>query len=466
MSRFFKPSLLAVAILLIYAAAPAGSPRNAGNELNELRQLRAKVNAEPDNAKAWRDLGVACCKQQKFAEARKYLLQAYKLNRNDPQTRFYLGLALERQNHPSLAVQMYQTFAKVPRSSPYRKLMEGRYRWLTRQMVREQIRQLLRQEPQLGAGQASAKTVAVLPLLYHGSDQAYAPLGKGLSEMMITDLSQVKSLTVVERVRLQALLDEFALGKSGMVDGQTAARAGKLLGAGRFVAGAYNVLGKDRVRVDVDFTDVVNPNASRDVSKTDALANLFKMEKALVFRTIVNMGIELTPEEEENIQRVPTKNLQAFMAYCTALAKEDAGQLKEAAKFYRQAVKLDPQFTEARSKAEAVESLSFAGGSSEIFLAQIDAKETAADAESTPASGEEGSAKPLVTTRLINVNHNIGSTFIPGQDRRNPMEEEQASELGGPPGPPRYNGDLPGPPGPPGSSGENLPGPPPPPGGK
>jgi curli biogenesis system outer membrane secretion channel CsgG len=55
--------------------------------------------------------------------------------------------------------------------------------------------------------------------------------------MLITDLSEVKGLQIVERIKLQALVEEMGLGASGLVEANTAPRVGKLLGAQWLIGG-------------------------------------------------------------------------------------------------------------------------------------------------------------------------------------------------------------------------------------
>src|SRR5688572_24780539 len=67
------------------------------------------------------------------------------------------------------------------------------------------------------AGQASAAervTVAVLYFDNNSADPQYDVLQKGLADMLVTDLSQVESLQVVEREKLQQLVDELKLQRS------------------------------------------------------------------------------------------------------------------------------------------------------------------------------------------------------------------------------------------------------------
>jgi tetratricopeptide (TPR) repeat protein len=275
-------------------------------------------------------------------------------------------------------------------------------------------------------------TVAVFPLKYRGKEKKYVSLGRGLSQMLIVDLGQVEELNLLERMRLQILLQELQLAQTDIVDKQTAPRVGKLLGAGRIIAGSFDVLQKNQVQVELMSWDVINGEYPDALNQTDALPNLFKMEKDLVFDVIEKMGIELTFQERERIQRIPTQNMRAFLAYCNGLEKEDAGQFEAAVKSYQQAFDLDPNFKTAEGKAEAAEGADQAGGSSDEILNQI---ATVEQTEAPPTV----SPHDLANTRLENLGNNIGSNFIPGQENRKATEEASSSgaDLGELPKPPR-----------------------------
>jgi len=224
----------------------------------------------------------------------------------------------------------------------------------------------------------------------------------------------------------------MALVKSASFDQSTAPRFGKVLGAGRIVAGAFNVIGKDQLQIDVQSWDIINRNFPAAATEAEALQNIFRLEKALVFNVIAGMGIELTPEEREKIQFIPTQSLQAFLAYSRGLEQEDAGQFEAAAGFYQQALQRDPNFGAAANKAEAAQSVSEAGGSKENVLV------VAQKVDPVLASESPTSQSDLVTDRLKNLGLNAGSNFVPGQDNRKPAEEVDKAygDLRKPPVPP------------------------------
>ena len=77
---------------------------------------------------------------------------------------------------------------------------------------------------------STPNSIAVLSFNNRSGQNKLTPLQKGLAVMLITDLVKVEQLRVVERVKIQALLDELELGSSGLVNTKTAPRVGKLLG--------------------------------------------------------------------------------------------------------------------------------------------------------------------------------------------------------------------------------------------
>ena len=59
----------------------------------------------------------------------------------------------------------------------------------------------------------NTKTVAISYFDNTSGSEQYNHLSKGLADMLITDLSNVKSLKIVEREKLESLLKEIDLGE-------------------------------------------------------------------------------------------------------------------------------------------------------------------------------------------------------------------------------------------------------------
>jgi TolB-like protein len=416
--------------LSLFSCATTKFGEGGGDTAAEIRKLQRQLLIKPNDPPALRDLGVLYFQARQYELARLNLYRSFMQVEDDPRTIFYYGMTLEYLGDVDGALRVYINYSDVAASSQYQKLIEGRYRTLTREAVQKQFQKLLADEQKLGTEKISPKAVAVFPLAYQGSDPKYEALGKGLSEMMLIDLGQVKNLQVIERIRIEALLEELKFGQTDKVDPTTAPRFGKLLSAGRVVSGAFNVNNLN-LRMDVAAWDVINKKYPDLKSSADELDNLFKVEKEVVFSIIKELGIILTPEERDRIQFIPTKNTFAFMNYCLGLKSEDARDFQGARVYYNQAASFDPNFGLAKTKVAAMEALSIAGGPKEKALS------VAEQAEPGGKKTKKKAGMNLVIERLQHLGDGIGSPFRPGQDDRKPAQEVvEAGILPEPPKPP------------------------------
>ena len=93
------------------------------------------------------------------------------------------------------------------------------------------------------AAQSNNSPVVAVLVFDNGSFGAgardYDGIGKGIADVMITDLAANPKVRVVDRTRIQQILDEQKLTKEGAVDANTAVRIGKLLGACYSIYGTY-----------------------------------------------------------------------------------------------------------------------------------------------------------------------------------------------------------------------------------
>lgn len=97
----------------------------------------------------------------------------------------------------------------------------------------------------LAAPLAAQNTPVVTVLAFENSSfgfsgaKDYDGIGKGIMDLMITDLASGTKVRVVDRERVNKLLEEQNLTKSGAIDGNTAIRVGKLFGACYSIYGSF-----------------------------------------------------------------------------------------------------------------------------------------------------------------------------------------------------------------------------------
>lgn len=193
--------------------------------------------------------------------------------------------------------------------------------------------------------------VAVVPFDNGGADE-FGRLGVGLQSMITTDLSQDDEVTVVERERLQDLVQEMGLAEKGVVDPVTAAKMGKVLGATHVVAGTYVVVGST-MRLDARLTNV-QTGAVAGVSADGEKDAFFELEKKLVSELLEAVGAELTPKERAAISKVHTADFDSFSEFSKGVALFDENRYDEALAVLRKVTEADGGFTLADATASAV----------------------------------------------------------------------------------------------------------------
>jgi TolB-like protein/Tfp pilus assembly protein PilF len=441
-----RPSLL-LSLLVVLVVGGCGGPsvtmdqeRSAFQE--EEDRLEKRLQDHPDDGEALRDLGSIYLRTDRPAQAYDALKKAYSRRPDDPKVLFYLGLASEQVGRRETALDLFSKFGEVPEGSKYRTLMEGRYEWLARKQAERQVQKMIAQEKNKpGANErVDPSVVAVVPMEYQGGEEKYQPLGRGLAEMFTTDLANVGRLKVVERVRLQAILDELELARSKYVDQATAPRVGRLLGAGRIVGGSYLVTSDEQLRLQVTLANVATGERAPQLERQRAGINeLFELQKEVTFSIVDQLGVELTPQEKAAIQEVPTQNLQAFLAYSRGLMAEDRGNYGAAARYYQRAQQIDPNFEQASQRSQKAESVQQGGGS------QGEALSSAAGEGGGQQSSQ--SSVNVVEQRLQSMGAGTGATTTGddgGDGGRDPAQEsetaEEESDLEDPPSPPSGGG--------------------------
>ena len=75
-----------------------------------------------------------------------------------------------------------------------------------------------------------------------GSDQ---DIGKGIADMLVTQLVRNGTYSVVERKQLDRILHEQNFQQSGRADASTAAQLGRLLGVDAIIIGSITQFGRD-----------------------------------------------------------------------------------------------------------------------------------------------------------------------------------------------------------------------------
>jgi len=232
------------------------------------------------------------------------------------------------------------------------------------------------------AAQANTPVVAVLYFDNNsfGKDRAdYDGLGKGIADLLINDLASNPSMRVVERDRIQSILQEQSLVQTKSIDPQTAVRLGKLLGAQYMITGGFMSDGKGTLLVtsrviNVETGAIMNPLKLESKGGEDVLGLIgqlsARLNSDLKLPALPRQTGDATskpagdaaakPPSHESPARTSSTRSQKLdvktaLLYSKALDEQDGGNSQKAAELYRAVLQRFPDFGPARQNLAKVQ---------------------------------------------------------------------------------------------------------------
>jgi len=355
-------TILAFAAACLFSACASSGPLPDPDPAN-IPALESQLAADPGDIDSALRLAGSYRAASRIEDARALLEGPALDGSDDPGVIVLLGLLDEDAGDFGSAQRRYAGLVQTLPGGDLRDEVERRLERVRIQALRDEARATLDRESELAQTAPDPTTISVFPFSYDGSDPQWAPLGVALAELLTTDLAITGRLTVLERVQVQALLDEMALGASGRVTEETAARSGRMLGSGHVVQGQYRVESNARVGVDAAVVEVGLPGTERvdPLSSEDAIDRIFDLEKQLALDIHDELGISLTSGERARIDERQTANVQALLAFGRGLSATDAGEFAQAEAFFAEATSLDPGFVLAQGRRQSAARAAGAG---------------------------------------------------------------------------------------------------------
>ena len=175
--------------------------------------------------------------------------------------------------------------------------------------------------------------VAVLRFDNNTGDERYDNLGRAMSSMMISDLSVIERIQLVERERIEEVMGELDLQYSGRVDPESAVELGMIVGAQYMVFGSFVTVDPE-MRLD---TRVTRTETAEIVTTADVRGQgdaLFDLQQQLADTLIAGLELVLTEEERALLQQQQQANriddVDTALAFSEALCLLDYGAYPEA----------------------------------------------------------------------------------------------------------------------------------------
>jgi TolB-like protein len=219
----------------------------------------------------------------------------------------------------------------------------------------------IEQENALETASAS-NTLAVLYFNNKTKKSKLDLIEKGLALMLMTDLSKVENIQIVERVKLQALKEELKLANSKLADPATSSRMGKLLGAKHLLGG--NIL-KEKIGHSRFASNLLKVPTEKIIGQPEAegklISDLLIMEKNLLNEIIKLLEIELSSAQAVELKKHLSENTKALIHLFRAINYSDRRDYERAYKFYKKALKEDPNLLLAQEAIDELFALKLIG---------------------------------------------------------------------------------------------------------
>jgi tetratricopeptide (TPR) repeat protein len=322
----------------------------------------SEIARNPQSVDAWRELGIAYYEQGNLEKAEDALKQANGI-KPDARANTYMGLIYEKQQMYDPAITAYGIALSLDPGGKTEKLIRIHLDQLVIKNIEQEVAQALTDEASIDVARIAPTTIAVVDFDGSHLPADLAPVARGLAEFTAADLGKVNSLDVVDRMKIDVILNELKLSESGAVDQSSAPRLGRLLGSYRLVTGSVLELGAEGIRMDGAIVTTTDSSIAIADPAEGQLANIFKVQKDFVFNIIDELGITLTAEERDAISEVPTESYLAFLAYCRGRDYQRRGFHRDAQAAFQQAQSEDAGFTEAGAAGDMVaDGLEFGGG--------------------------------------------------------------------------------------------------------
>ncbi len=190
---------------------------------------------------------------------------------------------------------------------------------------------------------SAQNTLSVLYFENTTADTEYQWLSKGLADMLISDLSGIPDIKIIERESLEKVLQEQALSLTGLTEEGSAVEVGKLLQADQLIYGAY-IVNDDVIRIDMKLVAVESGTILHALDVKGDIDDIFELETELV----TDLRLHLNLKERPVPRKPDTKSVDALARYYTGIDHLDHKRYAQAETEFTKATELDPLFYRAQ----------------------------------------------------------------------------------------------------------------------
>ena len=247
--------------------------------------------------------------------------------------------------------------------------------------------------------QPEIKSLAVLPLENLSGDPSQEYFVDGMTEALISNLSQIKALKVISRtsvMRYKGSRESLpiiaqALGVDAVIEGSVQRSGG-------------------RVRVTAKLVPATTDAAIWSRNYERELSDILKLQSDVAQAIAAEVRVQLTPDEQNRLASTRPIEPKAHEAYLLGryhLAKLNESDLSRAVDYFQEAIRIEPDFADAYAGLSRVWSERGVWGAKTYAEVETPAREAARRAlQIDPANSSAHTSMCMI---LINYDHNYSA---------------------------------------------------------
>jgi tetratricopeptide (TPR) repeat protein len=357
----------------------------------------------------------------------------------------YLGLTYEKQGKFQLAQNTYAEYNVYDIDDPVREALKARSYYIQRSIYKKSARNLAARGPGPAASYP-VQNVAVLDLIYTGQDLRGSVISKGLTALVIDDLSHLSGLQVVPRDEVVELIHALDWQPADLKNQENLERLQQMLGVGMVIFGELFTPSSNTLNVRQRTLTFTGVRQAKETNFEGNIKDLVILQKKIVLSVLKDLNYPLNAGQINELKNPATQNLSAFYSYAFAIHALDQGRYTEAQEYFRKALDLDPRFIQAElyyTSPDIFEVMQ--SGDWAVLQTGINGRILKRTSGKYGAEGYDAWVSLNPIDRLQEMGTYLDAGFIPGSDSRNPFEgidltvffgQEEILALPDPPNPP------------------------------
>ncbi len=203
------------------------------------------------------------------------------------------------------------------------------------------VLQFLNRQPRDQPGSELEKSIAVLPFKNDSNDSTNIYIINGLMESLLDNLQKIEDLRVISRTSVEKYRNNPL----------TTPEIARELNASYLVEGSGQKIG-NQILLNIQLIEASSDKHLWAKRYKREATDIFELQLEVARSIADEIKVIITPEEAEQIEKIPTQNLEAYDYFLQGLVpfyEETRQGLLEAIPLFEKAIELDPEFALAHA---------------------------------------------------------------------------------------------------------------------